>query len=431
MNRCIGLVALLIAMVAFSGIAMAEKEEMILKDGVTGFVNVLETKKDSVKIAFKKNGADISLLLKADKIDPHCFYSIRKKHMERTAENHFDLAIFCVENGLYNRAKHQFDVAKSIDSEYVEKQGAVPGLREGVAEKILARAEMHFDAGKLDKAEEEVQRILTHLADTEAADEARDLLTIIDKREVEVEEEEDAEAIAKLDAEKQKEADALMKKLKPAKMSYEYAKELAARALKEKSQTKSKKAFDAAGEEFEKALKKARAVIKKEGVEDVAGRWAAAEKRIMAEAIEAYINAGRIELARSSYVEAGKYANKALLVDPTSSAAKDFQSRVETGAAMGNDWGARGINRVGGRGAGGGGRRYLHRNSRKRPCVETHTAVFSCRCYLLRNQSCGRLPIMLMWHIGRTFRWPVSHPYMGKTRSRSTKSARHHLPLSR
>ncbi len=357
MDRCIGLAALLIAMVAFSGIAMAEKEEMILRDGVTGFADVLETRKDSVRIAFKKDGADISLVLSADKIDPHCFYTIRKKYMDRTAANHFDLGIFCAENGLYNRAKHQFDVARSIDSEFVDKQSAIPGLRQGVAEKILARAEMLFDAGKLDQAEEEIDRILTHLADTEAADDARSLLTVINRREAEIEEEQDAEAIAKLDAEKQKEADALMKKLKPAKMSYEYAKELAARGLKEKSQTKSRKAFDAAGEEFEKALKKARAVMKKEGVEDVAGRWAAAEERIMSEAVEAYINAGRIELARSSYVSAGKYANKALSVDPTSAAAKDFLSRVEMGSAMNSDWGARGINRVGNRGAGGGGRR--------------------------------------------------------------------------
>lgn len=356
MNRCIGLAALLVAMVAFSGIAMAEKEEMILRDGVTGYVNVLETKKDSVKIAFKKDGADVTLVLNADKIDPHCFYTVRSKNMERTAANHFDLGIFCAENGLYNRAMHQFEVAKSIDPDFVAKQAAVPGLREGVGRKILARAEEFFDAGKLDKAEEEVHLILTHLADTEAADDARALLTIIDKRGVELEEEEDAAAIAKLDAEKQKEADALMKKLKPARMSYEYAKELAARGLKEKSQSKAKKAFDAAGEEFEKALKKARAVIEKEKVEDVAGRWAAAEKRIMAEAVGAYIDAGRIELARGSYVEAGNYARKALLVDPTSAAAKDFQNRVETGAAMGTEWGAAGINRVGGRGPGGGRR---------------------------------------------------------------------------
>ena len=140
MNRCIGLAALLIAMVAFSGIALAEKEEMILRDGTTGYANVLETKADSVKIAFKKDGADVSLVLKADKIDPHCFYTIRNKHMERTAANHFALGIYCAENGLSNRAKHQIDVAKSIDSEYVEKQKAIPGLREGVARKVLARA---------------------------------------------------------------------------------------------------------------------------------------------------------------------------------------------------------------------------------------------------------------------------------------------------
>jgi len=353
MNRCIGLSALLIAMVVFSGIALAEKEEVILKDGVTGFVNVLETTRDSVKVKFKKNGADITLVVKAERIDPFCFYTVRGKYMERTAENHLNLAIFCVENGLFNRAKHQRDVAESIDPEYLKKQAEIPGFRDGIAEKILANAERDFDNGKLDQAEETIQIILTRFSDTPAAEDARALQTILDKRAAEIENEEDDAAIAKLDAEQQKAADALMKKLKPAKMSYEYGKELAARGLKEKSQTKAKKAFDAAGEEFEKALKKARAVVAKDGTEDVAGRFAAVEKRVMGEAVEAYINAGNIELSRGSYVAAEKYCQKALSVDPTSSAAKAFQSRVEMGAAMSNDWGARGINRV----AGAGGRR--------------------------------------------------------------------------
>jgi tetratricopeptide (TPR) repeat protein len=350
MNRRIGLVALWTAMVAFSGIALAEKEEIILRDGKTGFVEVLETTADSVKVAFKKDGADISLTVKAASIDPHSFYAIRGKYMEKTAANHFALAIYCAENALYNRAQHQFDVAESIDPEYVKKQKAVPELREGVAETIMTRAEQNFHAGKLDLAKEEVQRVLTHLPDTSAAEDARSLLTVIAKREAEIEVEEDAEAVAKLDEEKQKEADELMKKLKPAKMSYEYGKELAARGLKETSQSKAKKAFDAAGDEFVKALKKAREILTQEGFEDVAGRWAAAEKRAMGEAVEAYINAGRICIARNSYTEAGEYARKALDVDPTSAAAKEFQNTVDMGAAMSSDWGARGINRAGGRG---------------------------------------------------------------------------------
>jgi tetratricopeptide (TPR) repeat protein len=351
MNRRVGLAALLVAMVAFSGIALAEKEEMILRDGTSGFVEVLETKANGVKIKFKKDGSDISLFLKANQIDPHTFYSIRKKHMERTAANHFALAVYCAENGMYNRARHQVDVARSIDPEYVEKQKTSTKVREGVGEKIVARAEMLFNAGKLEEAEEEVQIVLTHLADTAAADDARALLNVIDRAEADREAEEDAEAIAKLDAEKQKQADALMKKLKPAKMAYEYGKELAARGLREKNQTRAKKAFDEAGDQLVKALRKARDIVTKEkDFEDVAGRWAAAEKRIMAEAVEAYVNAGRIALARSSFPEAGKYAQKALQVDPTSAEAKEFENRVETGAAMNSDWGLRGINRAAGRG---------------------------------------------------------------------------------
>jgi tetratricopeptide (TPR) repeat protein len=356
MNRCVGLVALLAAIVAFSGSAWAEKDELILKNGNSGFVEVVKTTKDSLDVKGSVQGSGVAMTLKASQLDPHSFYELRRKHMESTAQSHWDLALFCVDNGMFNRAKHEATVAESIDPEFVAKQKAMPEVREGVAESVLRLAKFHLEADKLDQAKQELSILLTKLSDTQAAGSAEAMLTVIERRAAKLEAEEDAAAAKALTEEQKKADEEILKKFKPARILYEYAKELVAKAMREKNENNAKSGFAAAGGEFEKALAKARSVVEKLENEDVAGRFATIEKRVMGEAVDAYINAGRIDMNRGSYSSAEKYAEKALGVDPTSQAAKSFKSEIGVASAMGNDWGVRGINRVGG-GRRGGGRR--------------------------------------------------------------------------
>ena len=121
-------------------------EQITLKDGVTGVANVIVTTADSVTVSFEQDDTTLTLELKAGQFDPHSFYEIRRDYMEHTAENHLHLALFCVDEGMFARARFHVDRATALDEAYIEKVKAIPGLLDGVADKVLEYARRAYDA---------------------------------------------------------------------------------------------------------------------------------------------------------------------------------------------------------------------------------------------------------------------------------------------
>jgi len=125
----------------------AENEEIMLKDGFTAMVEVVETGPEHVTVKFvTKDGKAGQTKLHANALDPHCFYDIRRRHMEKTVENHVKLAVFCVSAGLFRRARGQMDAARAIDPDVDKKIEAAPEIMEGIANHLAEAARRHHES---------------------------------------------------------------------------------------------------------------------------------------------------------------------------------------------------------------------------------------------------------------------------------------------
>ena len=65
------------------------------------------------------------------------------------------------------------------------------------------------------------------------------------------------------------------------------------------------------------------------------------EATLKAEAVDAYVSAGGLEMAVRSLNRASDYARKALAVDPDSQQAKSFLNQVQVAGSWGGGWGRR------------------------------------------------------------------------------------------
>jgi tetratricopeptide (TPR) repeat protein len=342
-----------------------EKFEVMLKTGQTAMLEVIETTPESITVKFHKKGVSGQTKLLAVNLDPHCFYEIRRALMEITPENHIKLAIYCASVGMFNRAKYQIELAKSIDPEIVEKIKAMPDVMEKIANYLLDAAKKAYDKGEKQLAHDIGTRILTKLPETKAAAKVRE---VIDQLEKEIDQQEaDAEAARekKIAEEKdeaaKKVAEGREKVLKPLRKMAETARKHNHAGLKESNHTKSRHHFEAAASEGKKLLDHIDKAMKK-AAEDpkLMETLTAMEAEAKKNTVKAYINAGNVSLRREDYNNAEKYAEAALKVDPDSGAAQSFQNQIETAKVQDQDIdGWRDRRGYGGprRGGRGGGRR--------------------------------------------------------------------------
>jgi len=344
----------------------AEKEEVMLRDGTTAMVEVVETTSDSVTVKFKtKDGVEGQTRLKAVSMDAVNFYNIRRRHMEKTVENHVRLAIFCGGAGDFNRAKRQMDLARAIEPDLDEKLAERPDILEKIAAKIFEAVLAHEKGGDVQLAHEVASRLVSKLPETKSAESARAWLK---KHEAEHEKnrlaEENAKAVAiekEATAETKAELKAQEKVLKPIRDLIDKGHKLNAVGQQEKSQSKAKSAYDAAASEYRKALQRAG---KEKGRKDVpAGTMAeldTLEAKAKAECVDSYLNAANVELGRGNTSGAKKYAKKALEVDPGNARAEQMKTQAEmatTDRFYLDEIRGRRPRGGGGGGGGGGGRR--------------------------------------------------------------------------
>jgi tetratricopeptide (TPR) repeat protein len=316
-------------------------DEIVLRGGGSGIADVVETTEDSIKIKYiMPDGPTATIGLKAHQLDPHNFYTVRNKHMEKTVENHLKLAKFCIETELFSRAKIQINKAKEIDPEKVDLILDDSKVREAIAERLLKYIARELKTGDMAEAEKYIHVLLTRLPETKAAEIARQNLDKVEEaretRQAKAAADRDAAIEAKEDEQEKKDAKEKSKALAPIYKHIDAGEKMSGEALRQKNGSQVKKGMEAAGMHFEAAVRKVEALRKKVGDHPELDQLEAEAK---ADAINCYINAGNVDLSKGSYNQADKYARRALSVDQNSAAAKDFQNRVTAGSAMSGGWG--------------------------------------------------------------------------------------------
>jgi hypothetical protein len=255
----VALAVLTIAPVASAG------DTVLLRDGRGGSAEILETTPDSVTLQFLLEGNEVKIKLGAAQLDPHNFYTLRSKYMERTAENHLRLCAFCIENSLFAQARHEWDRAKELNPELSEEVARTPEVRQGIAKRMLENARKLFAAKELEEAEKAASSLVTHFPETPAAEQAQALLEevngSIQARETKTRE----EAEAKWKKSEEKDFESKKKSVAPIYQSWETAKKMRAQGLRTKGHSASKNALVAAGQQFEKALARVASVRKSQG----------------------------------------------------------------------------------------------------------------------------------------------------------------------
>jgi hypothetical protein len=231
----VALAVLTIAPVASAG------DTVLLRDGRGGSAEILETTPDSVTLQFLLEGNEVKIKLGAAQLDPHNFYTLRSKYMERTAENHLRLCAFCIENSLFAQARHEWDRAKELNPELSEEVARTPEVRQGIAKRMLENARKLFAAKELEEAEKAASSLVTHFPETPAAEQAQALLEevngSIQARETKTRE----EAEAKWKKSEEKDFESKKKSVAPIYQSWETAKKMRAQGLRTKGHSASKK----------------------------------------------------------------------------------------------------------------------------------------------------------------------------------------------
>jgi hypothetical protein len=322
----------------------AEMEEVMMKDGFTARVEVLETGPETVTVKFRtKGGKTGQTRLRANDMDPYSFYEIRAKHMEKTAENHVKLAIFCASAGLFHRARRQMDAARALDPEIEEKIRKMPEISEGIANHLAEAARRCYRRGEVELCYEIASLVATTLPETAAADRARAVLNQlaaeVKQREEEAEREREAAIEREKDREKKKEAKHREKVLDPIENSLELGRKYLSAGLMEKNQTRAKRAYESAATEFTKLLDKIDREMKSATDDPVLlEQLVDLDAKVRKEGVRAYLDAGNVALSRGSRPEAMKYAQAALALDADSNSAKSFLQKVQLASAM-SGWG--------------------------------------------------------------------------------------------
>jgi hypothetical protein len=334
-------VGLLLLAVASS--AYAEKMEVMLKSGRSGMVEVVETTPESVTVKFVKEGSPITMKVRAKELDPHSFYNVRRKHMEKTAENHVRLAVFCVENGMFTRGRAQIEAAREVEPELDQKLKDAPEIREKIADRLVTAARKHYKDGNVELCHEIAVLIATRLEGTKGAELAASVLDDLEK-EVEEKRAKKAEARRKKIDDAAAEADKKAAKkrddvMKPLEKEYDQARKRVNRGYRTKGHNKARDAFEGAAKDMGKLVGKIDQELGKAGDDgELQKMLNTLRVEVVEDAIKAYETAGTYYLNRQSVKNAEDLARAAVALDPGSKRAQEFMNRV-TFAASSDNWG--------------------------------------------------------------------------------------------
>lgn len=325
---------------ALAGVASAE--EILLHDGsaVEGEIQAVDENGIRVSVDGK------TLTVAPDDLDAHYYYEQWAKRVEKDAAAHLRLAVFAYESGMFNQARSQYRKAQRLDKEVVKKFEAdvLPGLREGVAARLLDLTRQAIKKEDWDRARRLASKILTQLEDTKAADEAREALGSVHLWQTSKDEERLVRSLARYlpkdEAKALQMQERITKRLDPINSRMKKAEHLATKALRTKSANRQKGIFQQAAKRFEKIVKDLdKLASEAAGDEALVAHLEEMRKTAVRDAIDAYVNAGQVYLMRRAYQDATRMANAALLLDPDSAHAKRFLQQTIFGSQMRSGWG--------------------------------------------------------------------------------------------
>jgi len=323
---------------ASSALAAPQQEAVILKNGNSIMGKVVTSTDKSVTLEYPAETGNATITLSAADLDPYSFYAIRSAAIgEKDAQARVKLAIYCAENGLYSRARMEYERAQAIDpaiKAQVEPQ--LPGIRARIAADVLERAKKSLENGDLGAAQRDVSDILTLAGDTPAAKEAEELIGPIEQRIIERDNKNRTEAYAKME----KQADEAARKkseeryatVEPIEKNILAAEQDNMKGLRAARSGTALDQFKDAAAKFEKALASIQDLEKKDPHPDLLAMTAPLKERATRDAVAAHLNAGSVYLTRSSFPDAMKSANAALSLDPENSQALSFRARIEIAA---------------------------------------------------------------------------------------------------
>ena len=334
----LGLVVIMLSTSAYG-------DEVLLNGGGAMEGKIASVDENGIKV--ESDGKTV--LVGPAQLDPHYYYNQWAKRVGDDAKARLKLGVYAFENGLFNQARSQYRKAQKLDPEVVKdfEENVIPRIKEGVAEKLLAQAQLAVKNKKWHDAERIAAKILTQLEDTKAAEQARNLISSVHINQVSNDEKRLVKRLArylpKEEAASLREREKLGKRLAPIERKIDKARRRVVLGLQTRSQNRSKGIFVGAAKQYETILKDlgklATAAAGEEGflayVDEVQG----VAKR---EAIEAWIHAGNVYLIRGAFNDAMAAANRTLAIDPDSEVAKAFAARVEHSAQMRSGWWGRG-----------------------------------------------------------------------------------------
>lgn len=162
--------SLLIAL-SLAAAAGAFADTVILNDGTIRRGEILEVLEDGIRVRFTpKGGGTAEMRVNARRLDAHFFYALRADAVGDDAKARLKLAMWAFEAGLFSRARIQVEEASRLDPELVKdiREGRLPEIRDGIADRVLASAKADIDAGRDAVAQRKLEILLARLPDTEA-----------------------------------------------------------------------------------------------------------------------------------------------------------------------------------------------------------------------------------------------------------------------
>lgn len=344
-------------------------EDILLEDGRVVRGEILEVREDGIRAKGRpKDGGMVEMVIRADLLDAEWYYGLRDKAAGEDAKAHLKLAMWAIEKGLFSRAQVQVRRATELDPKLVKdiQEGTLPGIREGIAAKVLASSRADVKEGRFALAQRKVELILARMPDTPAGAEAADFLPEVEARVAEKEAKDLADARAKLAEAERKAEEARDRLLGPVEETLKKGQALGSKALAEDNQPQAIEMLGQALQMGEAALDRLDSIAKQKTEDEaLAGRVAELRAKITAAMIKGYLHKAEMYVWRGSLPQAKAELARVNKLDPGNTDAMALGDRIVDTETDLNDeqrWrrGGAGDSRFGGRrggGGGGGGRR--------------------------------------------------------------------------
>ncbi len=323
--------AMLLILLIAAAPATADEEVLQLKSGklAVGVIKSIDAK----GITLVKDGREAHYDWKA--LTPISQYEVRADRADpEDANAHVVLAEFCVRHGLYTRARAELDMARGVGYEDKKKLERIMFVvNEAEADAAFATIEQLIAEEEYALALDEIRRFLVQAPQSNHTRKARamvsDLLRRIDSQAL-------REAEARKDAEDERKASDLAKKLAKLIESSAKYRAIAAEAYAEASRyhqignvTRARKAYLKAEEALLRAHRALRQVqhTTRDGV--AAEKAATNRKSIRARLINIYLGLASLYLDDRNYKRGVPYVNRVLYLDPVNETALDMRRDVD------------------------------------------------------------------------------------------------------